>query len=29
MREEKRIEILAYILVILSATNLIISFVKG
>lgn len=29
MREEKRIEILAYILVILSATNLIISIVKG
>ncbi len=29
MREEKRIEILAYILVILSAANLIISIVKG
>lgn len=29
MREEKRIEILAYILIILSATNLIISIVKG
>lgn len=29
MREEKRTEILAFILVILSATNLIISIIKG
>ena len=29
MREEKRTEILAFILVILSAANLIISIIKG